>query len=62
MDAMWCGSPKRNHKADRYWAHYLALYLIVTLVRSLFRVVFDCYIFFAPSCPVFDCYIGLLVV
>ena len=59
---MWCGIPKGNHKAYKYWAHYLALYFIVTLVCSLFSVVFDCYIFFAPFCPVFECYIGLLVV
>ena len=34
-------------------AHYLALYLIVTLVRSLLYLTVT---FFAPSCPVFECW------
>ena len=44
---MQCGAEaqKETIRLMDIGAHYLVLYLIVTLVRSLFRVVFDCYIF-----------------
>ena len=53
---MQCGveAQKETVRLIDIGAHYLTLYLIFTLVRSLFSVVFDCYIFFAPSCPVFE--------